>query len=131
MCSSRPYSSIVWGKQQEALFSMSMQPKQNIYTLFEIKETSPHEKRVPKLEDKFTYLSNSESSTKINTRLAKAWSALDGFSFILKLDLSDKIQGNFFPKQGHFRLLYGCTLRRLTKRIEIKKQLDGNRTIML
>ena len=50
-----------------------------------------------KLMDKFTYLGSSVSSTEndINTRLAKAWTALDRPSVIWRLDLSDKIKHIF------------------------------------
>ena len=44
-----------------------------------------------KLLDKFTYLRSSVSSTKkdIDTRLTKAWTAIDRLSIIWKLDLTD------------------------------------------
>ena len=63
-----------------------------------------------------------------NTRLAKAWTALDRLSVIRWSDLSDKIKRNFFPSSGRV-LLYGCTTWTLTKRI--KKKIDGNCTRML
>ena len=53
-----------------------------------------------KLVEKFTYLGSSISSTEnnINTRLAKAWAAIDDrLSIIWKSGLSDKIKHNFFP----------------------------------
>ena len=61
-----------------------------------------------KLVDKFIYQGSSISSTEkdINTRLAKAWTAIDRPSVIL--------------------LLYGCTTWTLTKRME--KKLDSNYT---
>ena len=45
-----------------------------------------------KLVDKLTYLGSSVSSTEkdINTRLAKAWTAIDKLSVMLKLDLTIK-----------------------------------------
>ena len=51
-----------------------------------------------KLVDKFTYLGNSVSSTETdsNTRLAKAWTAIDRLSVIWKSDLTDKIKCSFF-----------------------------------
>ena len=51
-----------------------------------------------KLVDKFTYLGSSISSTEndINTRLAKAWTAIDWLSVIWKSDLVDKMKRNFF-----------------------------------
>ena len=52
-----------------------------------------------KLVDKFTYLGSSVSSTEtdINTRLTKAWIAIDRHSVIWKSDLADKIKHSFFP----------------------------------
>ena len=51
-----------------------------------------------KLVDKFTYLGSSVSSTKkdIDTRLTKAWTAIDKLSIIWKSDLTDKIKRSFF-----------------------------------
>ena len=47
-----------------------------------------------KAVDNFTYLGSSVSSTEndINTRLAKAWTAIDRLSVVWKSDLSDKIK---------------------------------------
>ena len=55
-----------------------------------------------KLVDKFTVLGSSVSSTEngINTRQAKAWTAIDRLSVIRNSDLSDKIKNNFFPSCG-------------------------------
>ena len=46
-----------------------------------------------KLEDKFTYLGSSESSTEtdISTQLAKVWTAINRLSVNWKSDLTDKI----------------------------------------
>ena len=65
-----------------------------------------------KLVDKFTYLGSSVSSTEkdIDTRLTKAWTAIDRLSVVSIL-------------------LYGCTTWTLTKRL--KKKQDGNYTRML
>ena len=51
-----------------------------------------------KLVDKFTYLGSSVSSTEkdIDTRLTKAWTAIDRLSIIWKSNLADKI----FPGSG-------------------------------
>ena len=56
-----------------------------------------------KLVDKFTYLGSSISSAKtdINTRLAKAWTAIDKLSVIWKSDLTDKMKRSFFSSSGH------------------------------
>ena len=84
-----------------------------------------------KLVDKFTYLGNSVSSTEkdINTRLTKAWIAIDWFSIIWKSDLTDKMKCSFFQAAVVSILLYGCTTWTLTKRLT--KKLDGNYTKML
>ena len=84
-----------------------------------------------KLVDKFPYLGGSVSSTEtdINTRLAKAWTAINRLSVIWKSDLTDKIKRSFFQAAVMSILLYGCTTWMLTKRME--KKLDGNYTRML
>ena len=84
-----------------------------------------------KFVDKFTYLGSSVSSTKkdIDTRLTKAWTAIDRLSSIWKSDLTDKMKRSFFQAAVVSILLYGCTTWTLTKRLE--KKLDGNYTRML
>ena len=84
-----------------------------------------------KLVDKFTYHGSNVSSTDtdINTRLAKAWTAIDRLSLIWKSDLTDKIKRIFFLAAVVSILLYGCTTWILTKRME--KELDSNYTRML
>ena len=84
-----------------------------------------------KLVDKFTNLGSSVSSTDtdIDTRLAKAWTAIDKLSVIWKSDLTDKMKRSFFQAAVESILLYGCTTWTLTKRME--KKLDGNYTRIL
>ena len=84
-----------------------------------------------KLVDKFTYLGSSVESTEndIETRLAKAWTAINRLSIIWKSDLTDKTKRSFFQAAVTSILLYGCTTWTLTKRLE--KKLDGNYTRML
>ena len=84
-----------------------------------------------KLVDKFTFLGSSVSSTEtyINTRLAKAWTAIDGLSVIQKSDLTDKMKRSFFHAAVVSILLYGCTTWTLIKCME--KKLAGNYTGML
>ena len=84
-----------------------------------------------KLVDKFTYLGSSVSSTEkdIDTRLTKAWAAIDRLQIILKSDLTDEMKRSFFQAAVVSILLYGCTTWTLTKRL--KKKLDGNYTRML
>ena len=81
--------------------------------------------------DKFTYLGSSASSTEtdINSRLAKAWAAIDKLSVTWKSDLTDKIIRSFFQAAVVSILLYGCTTWTLTKRTE--KKLDSNYIRML
>ena len=81
-----------------------------------------------KLIDKFTYLVSSVSSTEkdIDTRLTKAWTAIDKLSVRWKSDLTDKMKRTFFQAAVVSILLYGCTTWMLTKRL--KKKLDGNYT---
>ena len=84
-----------------------------------------------KLVDKFTYLGSSVSSTEKDndTRLTKAWTAIDRLSIIWKSDLTDKMKRSFFQAVVVLILLYGCTTWILTKRL--KQKLDGNYTRML
>ena len=81
-----------------------------------------------KLVDRFTYLGSNVSSTEkdTDTRLTKAWTAINRLSIIWKSDLTDKMKRSFFQAAVASILLYGCTL---TKRLE--KKLDGNYTRML
>ena len=83
-----------------------------------------------KLVDKFIYLGSSVSSTEtdIDTRLAKAWTAIDGLSVIWKSDLTDKMKRSFFQAAVVSILLYECTTWTLTKCKE--KTLDSNHTRM-
>ena len=79
-----------------------------------------------KLVDKFTYLAAEKD---INTRLTRAWTAIDRLSIIWKSDLTDKMKSSFFLAAVVSILLYECTTLTLTKRLE--KKLDGNYTRML
>ena len=76
-------------------------------------------------------IGNSVSSTEkeIDTRLTKAWTAIDKLSVIWKSHLTDKMKRSFFQAAVVSILLYGCTTWTLTKRLE--KKLDGNYTRML
>ena len=65
----------------------------------------------------------------IETRLTKAWTAINKLSIIWKSDLTDKMKRSFFQAAVASILLYGCTTWTLTKRLE--KKLDGNYTTML
>ena len=84
-----------------------------------------------KLVDKFTYLGSSVESTEkdIDTRLTKAWTAINRVSIIWKSDLTDKMKRSFFQAAVTSILLYGCITWTLTKQLE--KKLDGNYTRML
>ena len=84
-----------------------------------------------KLVDKFTSQGISVSSTEkdIDTRLMKAWTAIDRLSIIWKSELTDKMKRSSFQAVVMWILLYGCSIWTLTKRL--KKKLDGNYTRML
>ena len=84
-----------------------------------------------KLVDKFIYLGSSVTSTEkdIDTRLTKAWIGINRLSIIGKSDLTDKMKRSLFQPAVASILLYGCTTRTLTKRLE--KKLDSNYTRML
>ena len=84
-----------------------------------------------KLVDKFTCLGSSVSSTEksINTRLTKAWTAIDRLSITWKSDQTDKMKRSFFQAVVVSVLLYECTTWTLIKWLE--KKLDGNYTRML
>ena len=81
-----------------------------------------------KLVNKFTYLGSSVSSTEkdMNTRLTKAWTAIDKLSIIWKSDLTELMKRSFFQAAVVSILLYGCTTWTQAKRLE--KKLDGNYT---
>ena len=70
-----------------------------------------------KLVDKFTYQGSSVSSTEtdIDTRLTKAWTAINRLSVIWQSDLTDKMKRSFFQAAIVSILLYGCTTWTLTK----------------
>ena len=80
---------------------------------------------------KFTYQGSSVASTEndIDTRLTKAWTAINRLSIIWKSDLTDKMKRSFFQAAVTSILLYRYTTWTLTKRLE--KKLDGNYTRML
>ena len=84
-----------------------------------------------KLVDMFTYLGSGISTTEndSNTRLAKAWTAINRLSVIWKSDLTSKLKHSFFQAVVVLILLYGCITWALTKRME--KKLDGNYARML
>ena len=83
-----------------------------------------------KLVDKFTYLGSSVASTEkdIETRLAKAWTAINRLSIIWKSDLTDKMKRSFFQAAVTSILLYGCTTWTLKKTAgeEARRQLHKN-----
>ena len=61
-----------------------------------------------KLVDKFTYLGSSVESTEkdIETRLTKAWTAINRLSIIWKSDLTDKMKRSFFQAAVTLILLH-------------------------
>ena len=68
-------------------------------------------------------------SNDINTRLRKAWTAIDRLSVIWRSDLSDRIKTQFFQATVGSIILYWCTTWTLTKRIQ--KKLNNNCSRML
>ena len=63
-----------------------------------------------KVVDNFTYLGRDISSTErdINTRIGKAWTAMDRLSTVWKSDLTDKLKREFFQAVALSVLQYGC-----------------------
>ena len=94
-------------------------------------DTSTLDGTLLKPVDKLTYLGSSVSSTEkdSDTRLTKAWTAINRLSIIWKSDLTDKMKRSFFQAAVVSIPPYGCTTWTLTKRLE--KKLDGNYTRML
>ena len=109
---------------------MSMHTKRNICAIIK-RGASPLDGTPLKLVDKFTYLGSSVASTEkdIDTRLTKAWTAINRLSIIWKSILTDIMKRSFFQAAVASILLYGCTTWTLTKLLE--KTLDGNYTRML
>ena len=93
----------------------------SVYFLLK-REVSSH----PRLQSS-TLLESTEKD--IETRLTKAWTAINRLSIIWKSDLTDKMKRSFFQAVVTSILLYGCTTWTLTKRLE--KKLDGNYIRML
>ena len=77
----------------------------------------------------FPVITTFHTEKDIETRLTKAWTAINRLSIIWKSDLTDKMKRSFFQAAVTSILLYGCTTWTLTKRLE--KKLDGNYTRML
>ena len=120
----KAFDSIHIGKKEQILLAYGI-PKETIAAIMILYRNSKMK------VDKFTYQGSSVSSTEkdMDTRLTKAWTAIDRLSVIWKSDLTDKIKCNFFQAAVVSILLYGCTTWMLTKRME--KKLDGNYTRML
>ena len=76
-----------------------------------------------------TYLESSVSSTRtdIDTRLAKAWTAINRLSVIWKSYLTNKMKRSFSQAVIMSILLYGCP----TWTLNLEKKLDGNYTRMV
>ena len=108
-----------------------MYTKRNICSIIKRGDISTLDGTPLKLVDKFTYQGSSVESTEkdIDTRLTKAWIAINRLSIIWKSDLTDKMKRSFFQAAVTSILQYGCTTWTLTKRLE--RKLDGNYTRML
>ena len=76
----------------------------------QIGDMSTQEGTSLKLVDKFTYQGSSVSSTEkdIDTRLMKAWTAIDKLSIIWKSNPTNKMKRSFFQAAVMLILLYGC-----------------------
>ena len=118
---------IVWNEPPLALATMSMHTKRNM-CYNQTGDITTQDRTPLKLVDKFTYLGSSVSSTEkdIDTRLTKAWIAIDRLSIIWKSDLTDKMKRSLFQAAVVSILLHGCTTWTLTKRLE--KKVNGNCT---
>ena len=108
-----------------------MHTKRNVCAIIKQVTSPALDETSLKLGDKFTYLESSVSSTEkdIDTRLTKAWTAIDKISIIWKSELTNKMKRSFFQAAVVSILMYGCTTWTLTKRRE--KRLDGNYARML
>ena len=109
---------------------MSMHTKRNICAIIKQVDISTLDGTPLKLVNKFTYLGSSVSSTEkdIDTRLTKAWTAINRLSIIWRSDLTDKMKHSFFQAAVASILLYECTIWTLTKRAgeEARRQLHKN-----
>ena len=102
---------IVSNEPPQALASMSMHTKKEYMCYNQTGDMSTLDGTSLKLVDKFTYLGSSISSIEkdIDTRLTKAWTAIDRLSIIWKSDLTDEMKRSFFQAAVVSILLYGCT----------------------
>ena len=84
-----------------------------------------------KLVDQFTYFGSNISSTESDIKIciANMWTAIDRLSIIWKPGLSDKIKRDSFQAVTVSLVIYGCTIRTLTKCMG--KKLGGNNRRML
>ena len=78
-----------------------------------------------KLVDKFTYLGSSVELTEkdIETRLTKAWTAINRLSTIWKSDLTDKMKRSFFQAGSHRYCYIALHGRYKTAREETRRML--------
>ena len=81
--------------------------------------------------DNFKYLGSYIANTEnyINTRIAKAWAALNSMNILWKSNLSENLKRSFFRAVVESVLVYGATTWTLTATLE--KRLDGAYTRML
>ena len=84
---------------------------------------------IDKIRENGFELTKKRSKRYIETRLVKAWTAINRLSIIWKSDLTDEMKCSFFQAAVTSILLYRCTTWTLKKRLE--KKLDGNYTRML
>ena len=124
----KAFDSFHRGKMEQILLAYSL-PKETVEAITILyRNTKAND--IHRMETQNTSTSSVESTEKdIETRLTKAWTAINRLSTIWKSDLTDKMKRSFFQAAVTSILLYGCTTWTLTKRLE--KKLDGNYTRML
>ena len=81
-----------------------------------------------KLVDKFTYLGSSVSWTEkdIDTRLTKAWTAINRLSIKWKSDLTDKMKRSFFQADGNYARMLRAILNKSWRQHPTRHQLYGH-----
>ena len=99
--------------------------KKSLILFFQAGNISTLDRTSLKLVDKFTYQGSSVSSTEkdIDTRLTKAWTAIDKLSVIRKSDLTDKMKRSFFQGAVDTALWIHHLDANKTARKEARRQL--------
>ena len=96
-----------------------------IYMSFSVDETLLARK--VNLSTSFREVTSSVEKKDIDTRLTKAWTAIDKLSIIWKSELTDKMKRSFFQAAVVSILQYGCSTWTLTKaRRQLHKNVASN-----